>query len=64
MGDPAQADLERLLLSRPPRLARDILDITEAEMQKGFCGPLRSKLQMDREYGPGGWRFLERFLVV
>lgn len=64
LGDSAQAALEKLLRSRPPSFARDILDVTETEMQKGFCGPLRSKLEMDREFGPGGWRFLERFLVV
>ena len=33
-------------------------------MRKGFCCPLRSKLDLDREYGSGNWRFLERFLIV
>ena len=47
-----------------PAFARDILDVTEAEMAKGFCGPLRSKCDLDQEFDKGNWKFLERFLVV
>ena len=64
LGSSAQADLDKLLTSRPPPFARDILDVTEAEMAKGFCGPLRSKCDLDQEFGKGNRRFLERFLVV
>ena len=64
LGSSAQADLDKLLTSRPPAFARDILDVTEAEMAKGFCGPLRSKCDLDQEFDKGNWKFLERFLVV
>ena len=64
LGPSACQDLQRLLTSRPPLFARDILDVTLYEMAKGFCGPLRFQLDLDREFGPGQWRFLERFLIV
>eukprot|EP00435_Cladocopium_sp_Y103_P063617 s646_g25.t1 len=64
MGTPAEDDLHRLLASKPPLFAADILEVTQAEMTKGFSGPLRSKMDLDKEFGPGEWRFLERFLIV
>eukprot|EP00435_Cladocopium_sp_Y103_P025431 s4491_g6.t1 len=57
-------EFSRLLHSRPPLHARDILDVTEAEIAKGFCGPLKTKLDLDAEFGQGQWRFLERFLII
>ena len=64
VGTAAQTSLDSLMASKPPLHAQDILDVTQAEMSKGFCGPLRTKGDLDKEFGPGNWRFLERFLII
>ena len=46
-----------------PRDAEEIQKITEEEVEKGFCSPLRSKSEMDLLYGVGQWRPIPRFLV-
>ena len=64
LGTAAEADLARLLRSRPPEHVQDILELTQEEIEKEFCSPLRTAREMDDLFGAGGWRFVERFLVV
>lgn len=61
LGPSAQSDVQRLLQSRPPEHCDDIHQVTLEEIEKGFCSPLRTMLEMDDVYGPGGWRAVERF---
>ena len=60
----AEADLARLLCSRPPEHVQDTLDLTQDEIEKEFCSPLRTAREMDDVFGVGGWRFVERFLII
>ena len=64
LGPAAEADLARLLSSRPPQHVQDILELTQDEIEKEFCSPLRTALEMDDLFGVGGWRFVERFLII
>ena len=64
LGDAAINAVDEIISSRAPRFAEEILEATLEEQQKGFCGPFRSKEFMDRKYGPGQWRPLQRFLHV
>ena len=64
LGAAAEADLARLLRSRPPEHVQDILDLTQEEIEKEFCSPLRTAREMDDLFGVGGWRFVERFLII
>ena len=52
------------LSSRPPQHVQDILELTQDEIEKEFCSPLRTALEMDDLFGVGGWRFVERFLII
>ena len=64
LGDPAAEAVDALVRSKPPKHADAILKITQEEQRKGFCGPLVSRATMDNLYGRGGWKPLERFLIV
>ena len=64
LGTAAEADLACLLCSRPPEHVQDILDLTQDEIEKEFCSPLRTAREMDDVFGVGGWRFVERFLII
>ena len=64
LGTAAEADLDRLLRTRPPEHVQDILDLTNDEIEKEFCSPLRTAREMDDLFGVGGWRFVERFLII
>jgi hypothetical protein len=50
----------------PPRWAdvQAIYDQTIKEQKAGYCGPLRSRGQLDDMYGIGGWRPQKRFLIT
>lgn len=63
LGPAAEADLQRLLRSQPPKEADTILKITQDEQAKQFCSSFRSAGDLDRLYGPSQWRFMERFLI-
>eukprot|EP00435_Cladocopium_sp_Y103_P000858 s5581_g1.t1 len=62
----ADADqvVDTLVHSRPPKHAQDIFEQTLAEHEKGFCSSLQSRSAMDRLFGRGRWRPLERFQIV
>ena len=60
----AEAVVDALVHSRPPRYAEDIVQQTEAEQAKGFCSPFYSRSAMDGMFGKGRWRPLERFQIV
>ena len=62
--DNADAVVDALVHSRPPRHAEDILEQTLAEQAKGFCSQLMSRTAVDSLFGRGNWRPLERFQVV
>ena len=34
------------------------------EIAKGFCSPLRTMQEVNDQFGVGGWRAVERFLIV
>ena len=64
LGPSADADVRRLVHSRPPLHSDAIHQITLEEIAKGFCSPLRSLKEMDDLFGQGGWRAVERFLII
>ena len=64
LGPSADADVRRLVHSRPPLHSDAIHQITLEEIDKGFCSPLRSMKEMDDLFGQGGWRAVERFLII
>ena len=61
--DAAQA-VNKLLDSPPPKHAQEILELTLKEKEQGFCSELMTKDQVDRLFGQGSWRPMERFLLV
>ena len=63
LGPPAALAVDAILSSPPPRFAADILEVTTKEIEKGFCSPLLSRVEVDKIFGHGGWRPLERFLI-
>ena len=63
LGEAAVQAVERIMRSPPPLFQTEIWTTTQEEQAKGFCGPLRSRQWMDRKYGVGLWRPLERFLI-
>ena len=60
----AEQVVDRLVRSRPPRHAADIHQQTCAEQDKGFCSPFYCRSALDRMFGVGQWRPLERFQVI
>lgn len=64
LGASATADVQRLVRSKPPLHREAIHQITLDEIAKGFCSPLRSMKEMDDLFGVGGWRAVERFLII
>ena len=64
LGPSAEAEVQRLIRSRPPLHAPEILAVTQDEILKGFCSPLRTMQEMNDQFGVGGWRAVERFLII
>ena len=64
LGPAAEEAIKRLERSGPPRFHEDILAITREEQQKMFCSDFYCKQDLDRKFGVGGWRPLERFMIV
>ena len=63
-GTAATQAVDTICASGPPRHHEEILEATQAEQSKNFCGPLRSRTYMDAKFGRGNWRPLQRFLHV
>ena len=61
--DGAQA-VRDLMRSSPPKNSQEILRLTLQEQEQGFCSELLTKEQIDRLFGIGKWRPMERFLLV
>ena len=57
-------EVDLLLQRGPPRYFREIYEVTCEEIEKGFCGPFLSKLEVDDLFGEGQWRPFERFMVI
>ena len=60
----AQTVVDRICQSKPPLHAADILSTTLEEVDKGFCSSLVPREVIDRKFGVGKWRPLERFLII
>ena len=63
LGDEAVRSIDRLMASRPPLFAEEIVNITQEEHKKGFCSDFLTRGQLDSCYGRGQWRAIPRFLV-
>ena len=63
LGDDAVAAVDRLMASKPPQFAEEIVTLTRDEMKKGFCSDFLTRGQLDACYGRGQWRAIPRFLV-
>ena len=64
LGEAADLAVRRIESSKPPRFHEEILELTKAEQSKNFCSSFVSKQELDRRFGVGGWRPLERFMIV
>lgn len=71
MEDPAEwlqregaSVVDDLLTKGPPKDHDVILKVTLEEIQKGFCSPLMSRAEVDKRFGRGRWRPLERFVIT
>ena len=64
LGPSAGQEVDLLLQRGPPRYFREIYEVTCEEIEKGFCGPFLSKLEVDDLFGEGQWRPFERFMVI
>ena len=42
--------------------AKTFWDLTHAEAQRGFTQPLRTMQEIDKLFGKGQWRLIDRFL--
>lgn len=60
----APAAVERIMRSKPPLFAEQILKVTQEEQTKGFCSKFLTKEDLDARFGEGQWRPLERFLIT
>ena len=63
LGEAAIGAVDEIVSQRPPRFAEDIYSVTCAEQQRNFCGPFVTRDSLDRQFGRGQWRPLERFLI-
>ena len=63
LGDNAKAYIAEIMTGRPPKRHADILKESLKEVQKGFATGIKSKEELDQEYGEGGWRPTPRHLV-
>ena len=64
LGPAAQQEVDDIVSRGPPRYHREIHQVTCEEIEKGFCGPFLTKLQVDDLFGPGCWRPFERFMII
>ena len=62
-GPPAEAAVQELLRSKPPAAAQSIFKATTEEQERKWLGPFMDARDLDNRYGPGGWRFIPRFLL-
>ena len=63
LGEAAIGAVDEIVSQRPPRFAEDIYSVTCDEQQRNFCGPFVTRESLDRQFGRGQWRPLERFLI-
>ena len=64
LGAPSAEAVDRLLRSGPPRYHEEIYAATLEEQAKGFCSSFATRADMDRHFGYGQWRPLERFMIT
>ena len=64
LASDAVAAVDAILQSSPGKHAAEIQRVTEKEQAKGFCSEWMTRSQLDARFGRGGWRPLERFLIV
>lgn len=63
LGDAAVEAIDKLMCSKPPKFAEEIVKITRKEHQRGFCSDFLTRGQLDACYGRGQWRAIPRFLL-
>ena len=64
LGDDAALRVDEIVAKGPPRYVSEIWTVTQQEIAKGFCSQPFTRAQVDKKFGHGGWRPLERFLIV
>ena len=64
LGEAANIAVQKIMRSKPPRFHEEIYELTTQEQGKGFCSHFLTKEDLDHTFGIGGWRPLERFLIV
>ena len=62
MGQEAINFIDAMMSRQPRRDAADIERLMAAETKKGYQGEPVAKAEMDRRYGPGGWRPMPLFI--
>ncbi|CAE7225929.1 unnamed protein product, partial [Symbiodinium sp. CCMP2456] len=63
LAEEGAASVDAILQSGPPRMHKEIFEVTSSEIEKGFCSPLMTRAQVDARFGYGQWRPLERFVL-
>ena len=64
LGIDAARRVDDITSQKPPRHVSEIWAVTSQEIDKGFCSPPLTRAEVDKRFGHGGWRPLERFLIV
>ena len=64
LGDDAARRVDEIMSKGPPRFVSEIWTVTQQEIDKGFCSQPLTRADVDKRFGRGGWRPLERFLIV
>jgi hypothetical protein len=64
VGPAADQAMSALVTRGEPRDAQRILELTIEEQQRGFAGPFLTKAELDKQFGRGNWRAMERFLHI
>ena len=62
-GENALEEVAALERSGPPKDAETIWQLTQKDVEAGFCAQPASRRHMDARYGPGQWRPIHRFIV-
>ncbi|CAE7257437.1 unnamed protein product [Symbiodinium microadriaticum] len=64
LGDDAAHRVDEIMSKGPPRFSDEIWAVTQQEIDKGFCSQPLTRSHVDKLFGRGGWRPLERFLII
>ena len=62
-GNAAVQAVDELMASRPPKEAQLIFDETEKEQVRGWLSKTFTRVELDKLFGRGQWRFIPRFVL-